>query len=112
MDVPPGSAKMSSETFSQFVMSIDDLYNMAVRNGFYLPKQSCSAVNELMISNVLKGDYWCPKTAVFYVVFITFFIIINNLLIEKALQLLLRSLCARNPYDVRPFIDLCCFLLC
>ena len=28
---------MSSETFSQFVMSIDDLYNMAVRNGFYMP---------------------------------------------------------------------------
>ena len=48
---------MSSETFSQFVMSIDDLYNMAVRNGFYMPKQSCSAVNELMISNVLKGQY-------------------------------------------------------
>ena len=53
---------MSSETFSQFVMSIDDLYNMAIRNGFYMPKQSCSAVNELMISNVLKGEYWCPKT--------------------------------------------------
>ena len=35
---------------------------MAVRNGFYMPKQSCSAVNELMISNVLKGQYWCPKT--------------------------------------------------
>ena len=53
---------MSSEAFSQFMMSIDDLYNMAIRNGFYMPKQSCSAVNELMISNVLKGDYWCPKT--------------------------------------------------
>ena len=53
---------MSSETFYQFVMSVDDLCNMAIRNGFYLPKQSCSAVNELMLSNVLKGQYWCPKT--------------------------------------------------
>jgi hypothetical protein len=53
---------MSSEAFSQYVMSIDDLYNMGIRNGFYLPKQSCSAVNELMLSNVLKGQYWCPKT--------------------------------------------------
>jgi hypothetical protein len=29
---------------------------MTIRNGFYLPKQSCSAVNELMLSNVLKGQ--------------------------------------------------------
>ena len=62
MDAPPTSSKMSSETFSKYVMSIDDLYNMAIRNGFYMPKQSSSAVNELMISNILKGHYWCPKT--------------------------------------------------
>ena len=62
MDAPPPSSKMSSETFSKYVMSIDDLYNMAIRNGFYMPKQSSSAVNELMISNILKGHYWCPKT--------------------------------------------------
>ena len=62
MDAPPPSSKMSSETFSQYVMSIDDLYNMAIRNGFYMPKQSWSAVNDLMISNFLKGEYWCPKT--------------------------------------------------
>ena len=37
MDAPPPSSKMSSETFSKYVMSIDDLYNMAIRNGFYMP---------------------------------------------------------------------------
>ena len=62
MGAPPPSATMSSETFSQFVMSVDDLYNIAIRNGFYMPKQSCSVVNELMISYIFKGHYWCPKT--------------------------------------------------
>ena len=32
------SKKMSSSGFSQYVMSITDLYNMAVRNGYYMPK--------------------------------------------------------------------------
>jgi hypothetical protein len=53
---------MTSAKFSEFVLSIDDLYNMGIRNGFYLPKQSSSAVNELMLTNVLKKNYWCPMT--------------------------------------------------
>jgi hypothetical protein len=32
------SKKMSSSSFSQYVMSIADLYDMAVRNGFHMPK--------------------------------------------------------------------------
>ena len=54
--------KMSSSAFSQYVMSIQDLYDMAVRNGYFMPKQTCSAVNELMLFNILQGKYWCPKT--------------------------------------------------
>ncbi len=50
--------KMSSSAFSQYVMSIADLYDMAVRNGYYMPKQSCSAVNELMLFNVFQEKYW------------------------------------------------------
>ena len=53
---------MSSSAISQYVMSIQDLYDMAVRNGYFMPKQTCSAVNELMLFNVLQGKYWCPKT--------------------------------------------------
>ena len=56
------SAKMSSSKFSEFVMCLDDLYNLAVRNGFYLPKKKSSAVNEIMLYNILQGNYWCPKT--------------------------------------------------
>lgn len=41
--------------------NISDLYNVAKRNGYYLPKQSSSAVNENMLYNVLQGNYWCPK---------------------------------------------------
>jgi hypothetical protein len=52
---------MSSTAFSQYVMSVEDLYNVGVRNGYYLPKRSSSAVNELMLVNVLKNAYWCPK---------------------------------------------------
>ena len=53
---------MSSAKFSEFVMCVDDLYNVGLRNGYHLPAQKSSAVNELMLINVLKGNYWCPKT--------------------------------------------------
>jgi len=53
--------KMSSAKFSEYVMGVDDLYNMAIRNRSYLPKKSSSAVNETMLFNILQGIYWCPK---------------------------------------------------
>ena len=52
---------MSSSAVSKFVNSLKDLYNMAKLNGWYLPKEKSSAVNELMIYNVIQGHYWCPK---------------------------------------------------
>ena len=60
--VSAASAKMSNSAFSEYVMSIQDLYETAVRNGFYMPKLSCSAVNETMLFNVLQEKYWCPRT--------------------------------------------------
>lgn len=56
------SQGMSSSDFSQHVKSVSDLYEVAIRNGFYMPKQSCSAVNEVMLINVLQKTYWCPMT--------------------------------------------------
>ena len=44
---------MNISAFSEYVMSIQDLYETAVRNGFYMPKLSCSAVNETMLFNML-----------------------------------------------------------
>ena len=55
------SKKMSTAKFSEFVMSMDDLYDMALRNGYYLPKRNSAALNEIMLYNVLQGHYWCPK---------------------------------------------------
>ena len=53
--------KMTSAIFSDFVKNMADLYHLAVRNGYYLPKQSSTAVNEMMLYQVLQGQYWCPK---------------------------------------------------
>ena len=54
--------KMSSADFSKFVMGVEDLYNAALRNGYYLPKQSCTCINEISLINILKNEYWCPKS--------------------------------------------------
>ena len=56
------SNKMSSAKFSLYVMGMDDLYKLAVRNGYYLPKQKSSAINEIALYNILDHKYWCPKT--------------------------------------------------
>ena len=50
------TAKITSATFSEYVMSLSDLYNLALRNGFFLPKKSSSAVNEVMLLNVMQED--------------------------------------------------------
>ena len=57
MQPNPPSKKMSSKAFSEYVMGIDDLYDMTLRNGFFLPKKTSSAVNEVMLYNVLQGNY-------------------------------------------------------
>jgi hypothetical protein len=53
---------MSSAKFSDFVLCLDDLYNLTIRNGFHLPQKKSSAVNEVMLYNILQGNYWCPKS--------------------------------------------------
>jgi len=55
------SKKMSSAKFSEYVMGMDDLFKMADRNGYYLPKQKSQAINEIALFNILQGKYWCPK---------------------------------------------------
>ena len=60
--ITTNNKKMSSADFSKFVMGVDDLYNAALRNGYYLPTQNSSCVNECTLINILKKDYWCPKS--------------------------------------------------
>ena len=47
---------MSSANFSEFVMCLDDLYNLAMINGFYLPQKKSSAINEIMLYNILQKN--------------------------------------------------------
>jgi hypothetical protein len=56
---PP--AKLTSEKFSEYVMCLDDLYNLAKRNSFHLPDLKSAAINEVMLLGVLRGEYWCAK---------------------------------------------------
>jgi hypothetical protein len=53
--------KMTTTAFSEYVMDIHDLYDLAVRNGFYVPTETSTAVNEVALLNILQGLYWCPK---------------------------------------------------
>ena len=62
MESASSSKLMSSAQFSNHILCVTDLYNAALRNGYYLPKKSSSTVNELMLVNILKGSYWCPKS--------------------------------------------------
>ena len=54
--------KMTSPNFSKLIRGVDDLYNAALRNGYYLAKQSSSPINEVNLVNILTKEYWCPKT--------------------------------------------------
>jgi hypothetical protein len=62
MESTSASKSMSSTEFGKHILCVKDLYEAAIRNGYYLPMKSSSAVNEVMLVNVLKGSYWCPKT--------------------------------------------------
>lgn len=61
MEEKKNDNQFTSSKFSEYVMDIHDLYNLALRNEFYLPAESSSAVNEVMLFQVLQGVYWCPK---------------------------------------------------
>ena len=51
--------KLTTAKFSEYVMDVHDLYVLAVRNGYYLPAEKSSVVNEVMLFQILQGVYWC-----------------------------------------------------
>ena len=61
MQSKPPSAKLTSEKFSEYMMCLDDLYNLVKRKSFHLPDLKSAAINEVMLLGVLRGEYWCPK---------------------------------------------------
>ena len=42
------------------INSVDDLYNAAIRNGYYLPSKSSSLVREEYLMEVISGQVYCP----------------------------------------------------
>ncbi len=41
--------KFTTASFSDYVKNLADLYNFALRDGYYLPSQKSPAINELML---------------------------------------------------------------
>jgi hypothetical protein len=54
------SNKLSTVQFSKYVMDVHDLYTLAERNGYYLPKESAAIITEEFLINVLTKEYYCP----------------------------------------------------
>ncbi len=54
------SKKLSSVQFSKYFMDVHDLYILAERNGYYLPKESAAIITEEFLINVLTKEYYCP----------------------------------------------------
>jgi hypothetical protein len=51
----------SAEELKGIIGSKADLYDAAVRNGWYLPKYKSSIITEDYITNVITGKVFCPK---------------------------------------------------
>ncbi len=51
----------SAEELKGIIGSKADLYDAAIRNGWYLPKYKSSIVTEDYITNVITGKVFCPK---------------------------------------------------
>ena len=54
--------KLTSAAFSEVIRDVHDLYEAALRNGYFLPKLKSSAVNEPMLFNVLRATTGAPST--------------------------------------------------
>ena len=53
MESSPATKTMSTSELSKHVRCKADLYRLALRNGYYLPKEKSAAVNELMLLNII-----------------------------------------------------------
>lgn len=57
----PAKEKLSAAQLAAFVKDKRDLYELAIRNGYYLPKYTSGAITEDYLVGVLQGRCWCPK---------------------------------------------------
>lgn len=57
----PQLVKHSAEELQRLIASKNELYEAAIRNGFYLPKIKSSLITEQYINDVVCGKLHCPK---------------------------------------------------
>ena len=53
--------EISLAKFKDVIASKSELYDSVIRNGFYLPKESCNMVTEDYLMGVARGEVHCPK---------------------------------------------------
>ncbi len=51
------------EEFSRFISGKAELYESALRNGYYLPKYKLGVIKEACITGVISGEIFCHKYA-------------------------------------------------
>jgi len=57
------ASKVSASAFSLKVRDKKDLYELASRNGFFLPSYKSRAVTEDYLIGILRNEIWCPRAA-------------------------------------------------
>ena len=53
-------ANFSAEELTKVISGKHELYEAAIRNGYYLPKFKSGIVNETYITDVICGRLFCP----------------------------------------------------
>jgi hypothetical protein len=51
----------SAEEVKECISGKFELYDSAIRNGYYLPKYKSGIINENYLTNVILGEIFCPK---------------------------------------------------
>ena len=53
--------KTTVSHFSSVVKNLENLHEVLIRNGYYLPKFTSSIINEDYLMQVANGEIWCIK---------------------------------------------------
>lgn len=52
---------VSLEAFKRKVRGLADLYDITVRNGYFLPKETSTIVTEKYLRSVISKELYCPN---------------------------------------------------
>lgn len=54
-------SKVTIEQVQKVINNKAELYEAAIRNGYYLPVLKSSIITEKFLTGVIKGMVWCPQ---------------------------------------------------